>query len=166
MCACTASESQIHGVSGLRVLEAILQGQRDPAVLAALCDAQILNRSKAEVLKSLEGDWQEHHLFALRQALEGWRFCQAQAAACDAQIDALLRTLNEGVAPCAPKPGTKVKIVRHNAPVIENLHGKLLTLCGGRDVGLLPGFTALGWMKLVGEVGYDPFDFAQGRLSA
>ena len=69
MCACTASESQIHGVSGLRVLEAILQGQRDPAVLAALCDAQILNRSKAEVLKSLEGDWQEHHLLALRQSL-------------------------------------------------------------------------------------------------
>ena len=77
--------SQIHGVSGLRVIEAILAGKRDPAALAALCASQILNRKKADVLKSLEGDWQPHHLFALRQALEGYRFCQAQAAACDAQ---------------------------------------------------------------------------------
>ena len=35
--------SQLHGVSGLRVIEAILAGQRDPAVLAALCEAQVLN---------------------------------------------------------------------------------------------------------------------------
>nr|MBA2433035.1 transposase [Chthoniobacterales bacterium] len=68
--------SQLHGVSGLRVIEAILAGQRDPAVLAALCAAQVLNKKKAEVLQNLEGDWQEHHLFALRQALEAYRFYQ------------------------------------------------------------------------------------------
>lgn len=152
--------SQLHGVSGLRVLDAILAGQRDPAVLAALCEAQVLKKKKAEVLKSLEGDWQEHHLFALRQALEAYRFYQGQIAACDAQIEALLRALNAERAPQAPKPGQKVKIVRHNAPAIANLHGELLTLCGGRDATLLPGFSPLSWMKLMAEVGPDLSAFA------
>jgi transposase len=147
--------SQIHGVSGLRVIEAILQGERDPAALAAPCETQILKKKKAEVLASLQGDWQEHHLFALRQALEAYRFCHQQIAACDAQIEALLRTLNTGRVPQKPKPGQKVKVARHNAPRIPNLHGQLLTLCEGRDATLLPGFSPLGWMKLIGEVGTD-----------
>ena len=147
--------SQLHGVSGLRVLEAILAGQRDPAVLAALCEAQVLKKKKAQVLASLEGDWQEHHLFALRQALEAYRFYQTQIAACDAQIETLLRTLTAGLAPQSPRPGQKVKIVRHNAPVIANLHGELLTLAGGCDATLIPGLSPLGWMKLTGEVGTD-----------
>jgi hypothetical protein len=62
-----------------------LAGQRDPAGLAALCEAQVLNKKRAELIASREGDWQEHHLFALRQALEAYRFYHTQIAACDAQ---------------------------------------------------------------------------------
>jgi len=152
--------SQLHGVSGLRVIDAILDGQRDPAVLAALCDAQILHKKKAEVLASLEGDWQEHHLFALRQALEAYRFYHRQIAVCDAQVAALLDQLNAGRPPRSAQPGQKVKKVRHNAPQIANLHGQLLTLTGGRDATLLPGFSPLGWMKLIGEAGTDLSAFA------
>jgi hypothetical protein len=147
--------SQIHGVSGLRVIEAILAGQRDPAALAALCEKQILKKKKAEVLASLEGDWQEHHLFALGQALEAYRFYQQQMMACDGQIEALLHHLNAAQPNPRPKPGQKVKVVRHNAPAIANLHGQLLTLSQGRDATLLPGISPLGWMKLTGEVGTD-----------
>jgi len=152
--------SQLHGVSGLRVIDAILAGEREPAVLAALCAAQVLNKKKAEVLKSLEGDWQEHHLFALRQALEAYRFYQGQIAACDGQIETLLRALNAERAPQAAKPGQKIKIVRHNAPAITNLHGELLTLAGGCDATLIPGISPLSWMKLTGEVGTDLSAFA------
>jgi transposase len=147
--------SQLHGVSGLRVMDAILAGERDPARLAALCERQILKKKKAEVLASLEGDWQEHHLFALRQALEAYRFYQQQMAACDGQIAALLENLNADQPAVLPKPGQKVKVVRHNAPAIADLHGQLLTLCAGRDATLLPGISPLSWMKLLGEVGTD-----------
>ena len=151
---------QVHGVSGLRVIEAILGGQRDPGVLAGLCDVQVLKKKKADLIKSLEGDWQEHHLFALRQALEAYRFYQGQIAGCDAQIEKLLRTLNARREPQSPKAGQKIKIVRHNAPAIGNLHGELLTLFGGRDATLLPGISPLGWMKLAGESGVDLSNFA------
>jgi transposase len=147
--------SQLHGVSGLRVIRAILAGERDPQVLCELCDAQILKHKRAQVLASLQGHWQEHHVFALRQALEGYEFCQAQARACDQQIEALLIRINRDKPPQKPEAGRKIKKVRHNAPAIANLHGHLITMTGGLDATKLPGFTSLGFMKLLGETGPD-----------
>lgn len=147
--------SQLHGVSGMRVIRAILEGERDPQKLAALCDAQILKAKRSEVIKSLQGYWQEHHLFALRQAVEGYEFCHRQAEACDRQIEALLERINRDRPPQSPKAGQKIKTVRHNAPQIEGLHGRLITMTGGRDATQLPGISPLGFMKLLGETGPD-----------
>lgn len=145
--------SQIHGVSGLRVIRAILEGERDPVTLSALCDAQILKTKRAQVIQSLEGHWQEHHLFALRQGLEGYEFCLRQAAACDAQIETLLQRINQDQPP--QNPSGKTKPIRHNAPQIEGLHQHLLTMTQGRDATVLPGITPLGFLKLLGETGRD-----------
>ena len=147
--------SQIHGVSGMRVIRAILEGERDAEALSKLCDAQILKTKRAEVIKSLQGHWQEHHLFALRQAVEGYEFCQQQAQACDRQIAALLERINRDRPPQAPEEGRKIKTVRHNAPQIEGLHRHLITMTGGRDATKLPGISPLGFMKLLGETGPD-----------
>ena len=148
--------SQIHGVSGLRVIRAILAGERDPEALCALCDAQIRKHKKAEVIKSLQGHWQEHHLFALGQALESYEFCLRQMADCDRALEALLRKVTrEMPAPPPLAPGRKIKIVRHNAPQIDQLHGLLRTLSAGVDATQLPGISPLGFMKLLGEIGTD-----------
>jgi hypothetical protein len=147
--------SQLHGVSGMRVIKAILAGERRPAPLAELCDAQILKHKRAAVLKSLEGHWQEHHLFALRQAVEGYEFCRGQAVACDRQIEALLERINQGKPPQSPEAGRKIKTVRHNAPQIEQLHQHLITMTGGRDATKLPGIAPLGFLKLLAETGPD-----------
>ena len=114
---------------------------------------------KTPLLQSLEGDWQEHHLFALRQALEAYRFYQGQIAACDQQIDALLGQLNAGREPKRPPAGRKIKLVRHNAPLIGNLHGELLTLCGGRDATLIPGDQSIGLDEIDRRSGHRPERF-------
>lgn len=147
--------SQIHGVSGLRIIRAILDGQRDPDVLTALCDVRIRQEKLVDVRKSLEGHYQEHHLFALRQALEGYEFYQDQIAACDAKIGTLLTEMTVDCEPVEVPSGRKVKLVRHNAPAIEDLHGTLLKLTGGRDATCLPGVSPLGFLKLVSETGVD-----------
>lgn len=147
--------SQIHGVSGLRVIRAILEGERDPEALVQLCDVQIRKRKWAEVIKSLRGQWQEQHLFALRQALEGYEFCLGQMKACDQQIEALLESINRERPPQTPEAGRRIKKVRHNAPEVDDLHGKLITMTGGRDATKLPGISPLGFMKLLGETGPD-----------
>ncbi|TCO93602.1 transposase IS116/IS110/IS902 family protein [Chthoniobacter flavus] len=147
--------SQLHGVSGLRVIKAILAGERDPVALSALCDCQILKRKRAEVIQSLQGHWQEHHLFALGQALESYEFCLRQMVACDRQIEALLQRITKDQPPQTPAPGQKVKVVRHNAPQIEGLHRFLITMTGGCDATQLPGISPLGFMKLIAEIGTD-----------
>jgi transposase len=147
--------SQLHGVSGLRIIEAILAGERDPKALAALCEGQILNQKRAQVEASLEGQWKEDHLFELRLALETWRFHHAQMAACDARLEADLQKLAAACPPVEPVDPKLIKKVRHNAPQIANLHGLLHRLSGGRDASFLPGFTPLSWMKLTAELGFD-----------
>jgi transposase len=147
--------SQIQGVSGLRVIRAILTGERDPQTLVGLCEGQILHKKRDQVIKSLEGQWQEHHLFVLRQALECYEFYQEKIAACDGQIDLALTKLRKGVPVAILPAGRKSKKVRHNAPEIENLHGKLLSVSGGCDPTQIAGISPLSFMKLLSEVGTD-----------
>lgn len=147
--------SQIHGVSGLKVIEAILAGERDAHRLANLCATQILNKKRHQVVASLEGDWQEHHLFALRQAVEGYKFYQTQVIACDQQIERLLQAWTKDQEPRQPGKNDKVKETRHNAPHITDLNGLLLTLCEGRDPTQISGIGPLSHLKLIGELGTD-----------
>ncbi len=145
--------SQIQGKSGLRIVEAILAGERDGEVLAGLCDGQILKRKRAEVIRSLAGNYQAEHLFALEQALAAWRFYQQQIQQCDQKIEALLEEMTAALE--EPDEIHPPKPIRHNKPQIADLHTKLMKLTGGRDAAQLPGLTDLTLMKLISEVGTD-----------
>ena len=142
--------SQIQGKSGLRIVEAMLAGERDAEVLAALCQRQILNRKRSEVIRSLAGTYQAEHLFALEQALTAWRFYQQQIQQCDQKIEALLEEMTAAIE--QPDEIQPPKPIRHNKPAIADLHTKLMKLTGGRDASQLPGLTL---MKLISEVGTD-----------
>lgn len=58
--------SDIVGKSGRAIIDAILNGERNPEVLAQLADGRC-KRSKEESALSLEGTWDEDHLFELKQ---------------------------------------------------------------------------------------------------
>ena len=147
--------SQIQGVSGLAVVKAIIAGERNATTLAELCDERILKTKRAAVERSLHGLWKEEHLFALKQALAGWEFCQAQVAECDKAITAQMAALTRDL-PKPPAPTTPAnKSGRHHVPAVPELHHSLLTLSGGCDAVQLPGFTPANWLKLLSEVGTD-----------
>jgi transposase len=146
--------SQVHGASGLAVVRAILAGERDPKILAQLCDAQILKTKRAAVERSLHGRWKDEQLFALKQALAAWEFDQQQIVECDAQIAAHLQALTRNLPP-PEAPATPPKAGRHHVPQVPGLHAHLLALSGGRDAAQLPGFTPTNWLKLLAEVGCD-----------
>ncbi len=57
--------SDVMGVSGLKIIRAILAGQRDPEQLVQLCDQQILKTKRAAMVEALRGLWRKEHLFAL-----------------------------------------------------------------------------------------------------
>jgi hypothetical protein len=56
--------SDITGESGLRIIEAILAGERDPEQLASLCSIRI-KATRQTVARSLHGNWDEALLFCL-----------------------------------------------------------------------------------------------------
>lgn len=148
--------SQITGVSGMRIIKAILAGKRSPKHLADLCEKQILNKKREIVELSLEGIYKREHLFALRQAVEAYEFYDRQIATCDAEIGKILKEINDQLPP--PENTStlhKAKPTRHNAPDIENLHPMLVTLTGGKDLAIISGLSDLSFLKVIAEIGTD-----------
>jgi hypothetical protein len=75
----------ITGSSGLAILDAILAGERNTAVLASLRDQRV--KSSAETIEhALEGDYRSEHLFTLGQALQLYRFLERQIGECQEAI--------------------------------------------------------------------------------
>ena len=160
--------SQITGASGLRMIRAILKGERDSSKLVELCDEHVLAKKRQRMLQALHGFWQPEQLFALGQALEGWEFYQQQIRACDERIAQALKE----VAPAQPQPGPRpplaaskkgqelkpqksTKKIHHNAPTIPELHQTLVRLCGGEDASRIPTMTDYTILQIISEVGTD-----------
>ena len=81
--------SDITGLTGMLIIDAILDGERDPIKLAKLRD-QRCHHSEDEIALALEGTWRPEHLFELRQAYELYQFHHRQIAECDQQVEAEL----------------------------------------------------------------------------
>ena len=77
--------SDLLGKTGMLMLKAIIGGERDPQILSSLCDPRI-KASKEDILKSLEGVWNEEYLFMLEQAVEHYEFHQQQIKRCEEKI--------------------------------------------------------------------------------
>lgn len=144
--------SNLTGVSGLKMVAAIVAGERQPAALLALCDPQIQRHKAGRLRAALEGTWKAEHLFALRQAYELWQFYQQKIAECDQAIQEVLQAVAGPEDPKNPAPPAS-KRSGINAPHIPGLHGLLCRLCGGKDPTQLPGVADYVWLQLLGEVG-------------
>ena len=149
--------SSLTGESGLAVLRAILAGERRPEALVGLCDVQIQKRKRAQVVEALRGQWKAEHLFALRQALAGWEFYQAQIAECDQAIEAVLHEMQGAASDDPPPAGPPAEGKRGgvNTPVIRDLHALLVRVCGGQDPTCLPGVADYTLLQIISEVGTD-----------
>jgi transposase len=90
--------SDITGVTGIRIIEAILAGERNPHTLAALRDGRV-KATADTIAKSLVGDYRREHLFTLGQSLTAFRHYQELIGACDREIAQLLEAFESKVDP-------------------------------------------------------------------
>ncbi len=140
--------SEITGVSGLAILDAILAGERDPAKLASLCNWRVRS-SHETVAKSLEGDYRPEHLFTLRQSLVGYRFYQKLISEVDQELELGMRELPraEG-APEQMPPRTKACIYQRAGTITA--HTILMEV--GPDVSRFRNASAFAsWLGLCPE---------------
>lgn len=147
--------SDLTGVSGLKVIRAILGGQRSPVALLALCDHQIQKKKAERVLESLVGTWKEEHLFALRQALAAWEFYQQQIAECDKALEQVLKELTDSKPPPPEPLPSWGRRSGANSPQIPELRQMLWKLCGGKDPTAIPGISDYTLLQLIAETGTD-----------
>jgi hypothetical protein len=109
--------SDSSGVSGRKIIEAILDGEHDPWELAALVEPEV-KATAQDLAKSLEGNWREELLFVLRQQVELYRIHQEKIADCDLQwrkhLESLGSKLDLTRQPMGPRP--KNKKSSQNAP--------------------------------------------------
>ena len=141
--------ADVVGETGQKILRAIVAGERDGRVLAALKNVRI-RASEDEIAKSLQGNWRCEHLFALKQALGAFDFVGTQLAEVDREIEAQLKVLqvHEG----DPAKGKKRGRAR-NAPKFD-LRTQLFRMCGV-DLTRINGIDVTTALAVVSETGSD-----------
>ncbi len=102
--------ADIIGKSGRRVIEAILQGEREGKNFLPFIDKRVKADSQT-IVKSLEGNWRTEHLFTLRESYEMYQIYKDRIAVCDQEIEKQLQQYeakrNDGVIETDQKPKKK-----------------------------------------------------------
>src|SRR4029453_16845598 len=146
--------SDITGVTGMRIIRAILQGHRDPRYLASLRDGRTKNEEQT-IAKALEGDYRPEHLFALKQAVELFDFHQKLVSDCDAQIAAYLQTMESKLdldaAPIKPARVEK-KNRRNDFSFNGRQHAYRIS---GVDLTQIDGISESASLTILSEIGVD-----------
>jgi transposase len=144
--------SDILGKTGLQMVNAILNGERDPQELIKLKDPRI-KASEEDIKKSLTGIWKEEYVFTLKQAYDEYMFYQSQIVDCEERIKGQL--LNQ-VAKILDGDISDVQIKKKpkkNQFNIE-LHS-LLKAIVGVDLCKVEGISEVSCLELLSEIGTD-----------
>ena len=144
--------SDITGVTGMAIIEAILAGERDPRKLAKLRDERC-KRTEIEIARALHGNWRDEHLFALQQALQLYQNYRCLLCDCDAKLEAHLATFEDksGGRKLVPKPRRCGR--RHNEPIF-GVRSALHRL-SGHDLTVLEGIDDNTALVILSEIGTD-----------
>ena len=145
--------SDISGVTGLKIIRAIVDGERDPDALAAMRDVRC--RENLQTIRAaLVGNYQPEHVFALAQALALFDAYQERIADCDVQIERVLQMLNaDKPKPREPLPAPRTKTKQANAPRFDVR--SLLHQLTDTDLTLIHGIGSSVALSLIAECGTD-----------
>lgn len=146
--------SDITGTTGRKIIQSILDGERDPLVLAAHRNPRI-KATTDEIVRSLQGDYRQEHLFTLRQAVEAHDFFDRQIRSCDERILDALAGFEPKLPPDAEPPNSTSS--RRKPPRNEPALKVVSTLyrVTGMDLTQVPGIQALTAVTIISEIGLD-----------
>ena len=158
--------SDITGLSGLAIIDATLDGEQDPRVLAGLRDGRV-KASEETIVQALTGDYRAEHLFSLKQSLASYRHYQKLMSACDREIEQQLKRfdarVDEKVRPLAP-PKVRRKKLFSNEPKFD-LRRHLYRIFGV-DLTAVPGISVLTAHSILSEIGPDISKFRSASAFA
>jgi transposase len=164
--------SDITGLSGTNIIQAILRGQRDPKALAELC-AGNCRKNKDLIAKALEGNYRKEHVFSLEQAYEAYEFFHKQIVRCEQAIQQILESIQpvepvkeaqdssrdqakktETLKITLPKKKCAIKKTYNRSPYGFYAADAIKKVTKA-DLTTIPGIDANTAMKILAEIGTD-----------
>jgi transposase len=147
--------SDICGATGMKIIRAIIAGNRDPKMLASMRDIRC--KESVETIESaLIGNYRPEHLLSLRHALELFDIYQSKVDECDKEIEIVLQVLQSHsdmpIDPIPPKP-KRHRTKQMNEPRFD-VRGLLYNIVG-TDLTQVHGLGPHTALKLVAECGTD-----------
>jgi transposase len=152
--------SDITGETGMRIIRAIIAGQRNPKLLAQYRDRRCKN-SLDIIEKSLEGHYRDEHVFALTQALELYDTYNQKIGSCDRAIEKQLLQFESSPLPSTSvEPKSKSSNCK-NAPSFDaQSHLKRIL---GVNLIAIPGIEASTALRVISEIGVDLSRFRSSK---
>ena len=151
--------SDIDGVTGMKILAAIVGGERNPHALAKLRDRRC-RKSEEKIAEELTGTWREEHLFNLKQAYRTLCFLDERVAEYDRQIRDMYAKIAETFPPVDPPPnGGKKPKDKEDAKAKADL----VRICGGFDMTKIGGIGYDSAAAILAELGPDLSAFPTER---
>jgi transposase len=148
--------SDITGATGMAIIRAIVNGERDPQTLARMRDRRC-QKSEQQIAEELTGNWRLEHLFNLAQALKMYdQFCQT-VTEYDAEILAYIKTLQPCMDDdqCAPPPPISASKTREIAKKGQAPMRQALYQLTGFDLTTIDGIGVDTAAVVISELGPD-----------
>ncbi|HEX4372860.1 MAG TPA: IS110 family transposase [Puia sp.] len=143
--------ADITGKTGLAIINAILNGEREPANLIALTDGRI-KASREDIKRSLQGIWKDEYIFELQQSFDMYHAYQAQIIACDKRIEELVKSRTTGGYEQITLPEKKSSRNKNNLHFDAR---QILQEITGIDLTEIFGISDSTAMEVLSEVGFD-----------
>lgn len=156
--------SDISGKTGISILEAILNGERNGKVLSNLADPRV-KKSREEIAKALEGHWEEELLFELGHCYEIYRFLKEKIRASDLKIEGILKEFTDEILIKAEDktPLEQYRRVRKQPEInLPELSYKFY----GVDLFSIESVSYGTVLTLISEIGYGIYEFKSAKQFA
>jgi hypothetical protein len=146
--------TDVTGMTGQKIIRAIVAGIREPEQLATLRDPGC-KHSREEIAKALTGTWREEHLYILKQSLELYDFYTEKIEACDAEISRQYEMIRPewGSGELPGMPDKKRNSHSKNAPKAAKAIREHLYRINGADISLVDGMGVSLAQTVTMEVG-------------
>ncbi len=143
------------GLTGMKIIRSIIEGERDPVVLARYRDPRCKS-TEEEIRESLIGNYQEDHMFCLKQALDLYDHYSLKIAECDQKIDKIMTEMETFLDEDGKEPNKKTmrkKISKKHAYAFD-MHQELVRITGV-DLTQIPSLNVQTVSRIISEIGID-----------
>lgn len=148
--------NDICGLTGLLIIRAICEGEKDPHKLASLRHGNC-RKSEDEIARALQSNGRKDYLFALQQELDTYDHLQKKITECDVMIEQMLNEIidnddNKKQHYIDPKTH---KRINKNTPKDIDLNLKSYQMFEGTDLLAIEGMGYSTVLALMSEVGIE-----------